>query len=247
MNATAPATDLSTLHPDPAAISAFAALVFGGMEGFVPVRMLREKGTAQAAPWSKYFPVNSQLADNLQQEAEKAASDGRGLFVVPGTVEKAGSAKAAEISETSVVVVDIDAGDIAAKHDHLVRYLGPAALEVASGGRTDESQEKLHLYWKLTTIARTAEVALVCRLRAVIALKAGGDPAFASAHQPIRVPGSIHGNQPRRHWSPSGQPAGKKSTLMCLNTPSRQCPHCRDWRFAGWVLALRRVASVPMR
>jgi P4 family phage/plasmid primase-like protien len=63
---------------------------------------------------------------------------------------------------------------------------------VASGGRTAEGQEKVHLYWRLKRPSFDAEVAQVCAIRHEIAAKVGGDPSFASAHQPIRVPGSIY-------------------------------------------------------
>ena len=114
------------------------------------------------------------------------------LFVIPGTVLNPGEAKAADVVQTQVVLVDLDAGDIAAKREHLARYLGDPTLEVASGGVTPEGQRKLHLYWKLTEPAEAEDVAAVCRVRHMIAGKVGGDPAFRSAHQPIRVAGSVH-------------------------------------------------------
>src|SRR6202023_2904392 len=48
------------------------------------------------------------------------------------------------------------------------------------------------LYWKLNEPAMGADIAKVCDLRGVIAAKAGGDPSFRSAHQPIRVAGSVY-------------------------------------------------------
>jgi hypothetical protein len=55
-----------------------------------------------------------------------------------------------------------------------------------------DGQRKLHLYWRLTEPAEGEDVAKVCRARHMIASKVGGDPAFRSAHQPIRVVGSVH-------------------------------------------------------
>jgi putative DNA primase/helicase len=52
---------------------------------------------------------------------------------------------------------------------------------------------KLHLYWRLTEAASGDDLERVRRLRETIARKACGDPSFDSMHQPIRVPGSIHG------------------------------------------------------
>ncbi len=114
------------------------------------------------------------------------------LFVAPGTVESPEDARAESIVQTQVVLVDLDHGDIAAKRDHLVRHIGVPTLEVASGGVAANGQRKLHLYWRLTEPAEGDDIAKVCRARHMIASKVGGDPAFRSAHQPIRVAGSVH-------------------------------------------------------
>jgi putative DNA primase/helicase len=55
-----------------------------------------------------------------------------------------------------------------------------------------KDKERLHLYWKLNEPATGADIAKVCELRGEIAGKAGGDPSFRSAHQPIRVAGSVY-------------------------------------------------------
>ena len=114
------------------------------------------------------------------------------LYAVPGTVATPGEAKADDIVQTQVVVIDLDHGDIVAKRDHLVHYLGNPSLEVDSGGITAEGQPKRHLYWRLTEPAEGDDIATVCRLRHAIAVKAGGDPVFRSAHQPIRIAGSVY-------------------------------------------------------
>ena len=114
------------------------------------------------------------------------------LYVIPGTVAAPGQASAEHIAQMQVVLVDLDGGDVAGKRNHLLQHLGPPSLEVASGGVTPEGQAKLHLYWRLTEPATGQDLATVCRLRHAIAVKVGGDPAFRSAHQPIRVAGSAH-------------------------------------------------------
>lgn len=187
-------TDISnSAVPDADAIRTYLEVVFGYTSGYVPVRLLTEKGTPDGRPWSLYPPADDQLSALMSAEARKAISRGRGLFVVPATVAKPGQAKAADIAETAVILIDLDSGDIAAKRDHLARYLGPPSLEIASGGKTSEGQDKLHLYWRLTEPATGADLHRVAVLREVIASKAGGDPSFASLHQPIRLAGSIHG------------------------------------------------------
>lgn len=177
---------------DTDAIRIFTDVLFGNLDGLVPVRLLAEQGTPHKSAISRY-PKSSDITTLLVTEAAGAAASRRGVFVVPGTVAIPGRAKAEDISQTGVVLIDLDTGDIAAKRDHLVRHLGEPTLLVASGGTTDERQPKLHLYWRLTEAASGEALALVCRLRAAIADKVGGDRSFASAHQPIRVAGTIHG------------------------------------------------------
>ena len=90
------------------------------------------------------------------------------------------------------IVVDLDAGDIGAKLEHLIAYLGRPTLIVESGGRTVEGTDKLHIWWKLSEPASGNDLELLCRLRGEIAVKVGGDTHFRSAHQPIRVAGSVY-------------------------------------------------------
>ena len=180
-------------EPDPAMITTYAEVVFGYCDGWVPVRALPEKGTDEAQPsHTPFLEADEDLATNLIRQAMWAAHGDMAIFVVPGTVAKSGTAKAEDVVQTQVVLVDLDHGDIAAKRDHLIRHIGPATLEVASGGITPEGQRKLHLYWRLTEPAEGDDIVTVCRLRHIIATKVGGDPSFRSAHQPIRVAGTIH-------------------------------------------------------
>lgn len=184
--------------PDPAMVAAYADAVFGWCEGWVAVRALAEKGGPDRAPHTPFLPADAELPAKLAVQAQWAAEAGMALYVIPGTVAAPGQASAEHIAQMQVVLVDFDGGDIAAKRAHLVQHLGEPSLEVASGGITSEGQAKLHLYWRLTEPAVGEDLATVCRLRHAIAVKVGGDPAFRSAHQPIRVAGSVHakGGQP---------------------------------------------------
>lgn len=187
-----------TVRPDPAMIGIFADTVFGYCENQVPVRALAEKGEDDRPPHTPFMAADGELAGKLVSQAQWAADAGMALFVIPGTVLNAGEAKAADVVQTQVVLVDLDAGDILGKREHLARYLGEPTLEVASGGVTPEGQRKLHLYWKLTEPAEAEDVSSVCRVRHMIAGKVGGDPSFRSAHQPIRVAGSVHAKSGRK-------------------------------------------------
>lgn len=179
---------------DDAAISRFVEVVFGYLEGLVPVRAFAEKGTPHKPPLLSFHAPDA-LAKALQRLAPGSAREARGLYVVPATVAKPGSARSQDILQIGVVVVDIDTGDIDAARRHLVDHLGRPSLEVASGGVTMDGDTKLHLYWKLTEPAEGDDLERVRALRATIAEKASGDPAFGSLHQPIRLPGSVHGKK----------------------------------------------------
>lgn len=179
--------------PDAAMVAAYAEALFGYCEGFVAVRALAEKGGPDRAPHTPFLPADGELAAKLAVQAQWAAEAGMALYVIPGTVVAPGEARAEHVVQMQTVLVDLDHGDIAAKREHLLQHLGAPSLEVASGGMTAEGQRKLHLYWRLTEPAEGPDLATVCRLRHAIAVKVGGDPAFRSAHQPIRVAGTVHG------------------------------------------------------
>ncbi len=65
-------------------------------------------------------------------------------------------------------------------------------MVVESGGVTPEGQNKAHVWWKLTEPAEGNDLARVTKLRGDIAARIGGDMHFRSAHQPIRVAGSVY-------------------------------------------------------
>ena len=177
---------------DAAAIRTFCEVVFAGLEGFAPIRLLAEKGITGVKPVLPFVPVTT-IVEEILKHAEKAACDGRGVFVVPGAVAQTRRAKAEDVTQSAVVLVDLDVGDIAGKLAHLESHLGPATLVVASGGHTEEGQAKLHGYWRLDRPAEGSDLARLARLRRLIEQRVGGDSSFGSLHQPIRVAGTVHG------------------------------------------------------
>ena len=179
-------------------IASYLEVVFGYTSGLVPIRILAEKGMPSGPAWTEFADCGDGLLQALLRQARRAVAAERALYVVPGTVARRGTAKADDILEMSVVLVDLDNGDIVANHAHLVKHLGAPTLEVASGGKTESGQDKLHLYWRLTEAARGDDVKRIARVRAAIAAKAGGDCSFDSPHQPIRVAGSIHSKYGRK-------------------------------------------------
>jgi P4 family phage/plasmid primase-like protien len=173
-------------------VAAYMDAVFGYCEGWVPIRALPEKGAPDRPPHTPFIEADAELAAKTAVQADWAADAGMALYVVPGTVAASREAKAGDVVQTQVVLVDLDHGDIAAKREHLVHHLGEPCLDVESGGITADGQAKRHLYWRLTEPAERDEIATVCRLRHAIAVKVSGDPSFRSAHQPIRIAGSVY-------------------------------------------------------
>ena len=181
------------VEPDPEQLATFLDVVFGYCEGLIPVRGFVDKGQGRdGKPNNIWIEADGAAFDKLKTFATWAWREGAALYVIPGTVAAQGQARAHEVIQMQAVVVDLDAGDILAKLAHLVRHLGAPTLVVESGGRTPEGAVKLHVWWKLTEAALGEDLNTLCRLRGDIAMKVGGDTHFRSAHQPIRVAGSVY-------------------------------------------------------
>lgn len=175
------------------AIATFLEVVFGYCDGLIPVRGFTDQGQGlDSRPHNIWIPADRHAAESLGTYAAWAAREGSAVYVIPGTVAEHGQARAEHVQQMQAVVVDLDAGEVEAKLAHLVRHLGPPTLVVESGGRTAEGAAKLHAWWRLTEPAEGPDLARLCALRGEIADKVGGDPHFRSAHQPIRVPGTLY-------------------------------------------------------
>jgi hypothetical protein len=179
--------------PDLEQIKSFLAVAFSYCEGLIPVRGFVDQGQGLTIkPHNIWIPADATAPELLATYATWAAREGSAVYVIPGTVAEHGQARAEHVLQMQAMVVDLDTGDIAAKLSHLLQHLGEPTLIVESGGRTAEGAAKLHVWWKLTEPAAGAELARLCALRGEIADKVGGDPHFRSAHQPIRVPGTVY-------------------------------------------------------
>lgn len=183
---------------NPSMIRQHLDLMFCGTEGYVPVRLLEEKGGAAFKRRLPFEMIDDGLASRVIALASVAAEQGAGTFVVPGTVLSPRRARAEDITHSTCLLVDLDAGDIAMARLHLETHLGPATAVVKSGGVTENGQPRLHLYWRLDAVASGDDLKLLSNLRGEVARKAGGDHSFASMHQPIRLAGSIHAKNGNR-------------------------------------------------
>jgi len=185
--------DPADIEPDVQQLKVFLDVVFSYCEGLIPVRGFVDKGAGkEGKPNNIWIEADAAAAEKLATFTNWAWREGAAVYVVPGTVANSGQARAEEVAQMQTIVVDLDDGDIGAKYAHLVRHLGRPTLLVESGGRTAEGRQKCHVWWKLNEPSEAEDIELICDLRGEIAAKVGGDRHFRSAHQPIRVAGSVY-------------------------------------------------------
>ena len=135
------------IAPNIEPIATFLDVVFGYCDGLIPVRGFVDQGQGlDTKPHNIWVPADRHAAASLSAYATWAAREGSAVYVIPGTVAEQGQARAEHVLQMQTVVVDLDAGDIAAKLAHLVHHLGPPTLLVESGGRTPEGAAKLHAW-----------------------------------------------------------------------------------------------------
>jgi hypothetical protein len=188
-----PRTESDTVAINHGAMATFLDVVFGYCDGLIPVRGFVDVGQDRdTRPHNIWIPADATAADLLATYATWAAREGTAVYVIPGTVAEHGQARAEHVRQMQSIVVDLDTGDVAAKLAHLEQHLGTPSLVVESGGRTAEGRAKLHVWWQLNEPTEGEDLAHLCALRGAIADKVGGDTHFRSAHQPIRVPGTIY-------------------------------------------------------
>ena len=179
------------IDPDLAQIAIFLEMVFGYCDGLIPLRGLADKGQ-DAKPNNVWIPADKTAPEKVMTFAAWAAREGAAVYVVPGTVAETGQARSVDVLQMQTVVVDLDAGNVVGMLEHLQLYLGEPTMVVQSGGRTVDGVDKLHVWWRLTEPAEGEAIARLCQLRLDIAARVGGDLHFRSAHQPIRVAGTIY-------------------------------------------------------
>lgn len=178
---------------------------------FICLRGIGEKGTIKEGgngvdPFREDHFIQPGLNrisdDELVQEATRHVRRWSqyhvATFIVPAVLKEA-RGHAESVGLMTAAVVDLDSGDTYAKAAWLEQHVGTPTMAVASGGTTDAGTPKLHLYWVFEEAV--ADVPAVVEVRHQLALKVGGDLAFGRgtdrnpygrAHQPIRVPGSVH-------------------------------------------------------
>ncbi|WP_040257269.1 hypothetical protein [Rickettsia hoogstraalii] len=184
---------MSEILPVKDDIKAYCWVVFSYLDGRAPLRSFAEKGGGNNKPPSCFWvDADDDITDKVFDFAEFANRKKAGCYVIPGVVEEVGQAKSHDIKQMQVLLIDLDNGDIESKLRILENSLGEATLIVESGGITESKQAKLHVYWQLIRAVSGEKLQQLLQLRHKIALAVGGDVSFKSAHQPIRIAGSVY-------------------------------------------------------
>lgn len=91
------------------------------------------------------------------------------------------------------VYFDIDAGDIATILEKITSILGKPSFTIASGGKTEDKQNKIHIYYKLqNSITGHKELLEFFKLKKKFATILGTDTQFEKPTQPVRLLGSTN-------------------------------------------------------
>jgi hypothetical protein len=180
------------LSPDEESAREFFAALFAfpfEADERVHFRAVPEPRDSRAAI-NRHYALDADFPARLARFLAGCARGRRAAFFLPGLVKGHGTGKR-DVAMLPALLADFDAGDPAANLAAAEAHLGPATLVVESGG-VIEGRAKLHAYWCLTAPARGDDIERLCALRASLAARFGGDPAFKQAAQVIRAPGSIH-------------------------------------------------------
>lgn len=131
--------------------------------------------------------------------AEAAANSGENIVFCPpvATFKSAKTATEKDIFNGPALSIDCDAAPARAR-EIIENTLGPATIAVASGGlwvdpETGETQEKVHLHWRLTEPTRVfADHIKLKDARRLATILVGADASGVPLVHPLRWPGSLH-------------------------------------------------------
>ena len=81
-------------------IALFVDVVFSWCDGLIPLRGLPEKGVTPGPPNDlRWIPADAGAPEIMATAAEAAASVGRAIYVIPGTVGHNGEARAEHVRQ----------------------------------------------------------------------------------------------------------------------------------------------------
>jgi hypothetical protein len=189
------------LEPDRNQIEIFAEAVFrhAGTNGYVSLRSFYDDGNKEAL-YIVPFPLSSGLQTLFTAAvtiAAKTANTPRpAVFCPPIAVfSDRIHAREQDLLQGPVLSVECDAHPQQARKT-LEAILGPATVAVRSGGRwtngAGETEDKLHLHWRLKEPAEGEDLKKLKRTRDLAARAVGADPTSKTIVHPLRWPGSWH-------------------------------------------------------
>lgn len=198
-------TDRRHLAADKKQVSLFVETIFkncrsGGapMGGRIAMRAFRQHGGKPVLlEWEPLGdkPV-SRAAELATRVAQRPGEDSAAFCPPVCLFNETGRASEADVAACPVIVADLDEQPDEGRR-LLESILGPPILVVASGGVWTDPEghrrDKVHLYWRLTNPAVTADDRRALRaVRKSVAILAGGDESAVALCHPMRWPGSWH-------------------------------------------------------
>jgi hypothetical protein len=184
-------------------IEAYYDIMFSGLpEGHLTVRGIGEKGTRQEGRFrEQHFAMSSDadIPDWVVGHAKRWGNHQIATFCVPAVLSRP-NGDAASVAAMGCMILDMDTDcDTQEAWDWLKATVGEPTMVVRSGGINGAGSPKRHFYWRLSD--GHTEIQRIVELRHVLALRSGGDVQFGvgdhgaalgRAHQPIRIPGTVH-------------------------------------------------------
>jgi P4 family phage/plasmid primase-like protien len=195
---------VAQLKPDRAALLAFLNELFlhAGGNCYISLRAFPDAKDGPPLFVEAVRVDDPELVNRIEARAAEAANGRGGCFCPPvATFKHANGAKLEDLAEGLALSVECDEAPGAAR-GKLIAVLGKPTLTVASGGawpnpHTQVSEPKLHLHWRLTVPARSAEEHKRLReARELAATLAGADRSNIATVHPMRWPGSWHRKDP---------------------------------------------------
>jgi len=165
------------------------------------LRGIGEKGTPKEGVFrsDNFFQPNmADPTDGIMNCVDLWARNAIATFVVPAVLrDQKGTAE--NVCLFTNILADLDSGDTNEKLDFMRQHIGEPSMVIRSGGTTEAGTPKRHVYYVLTV--PTEDIRKSIFVRDALARKCGGDMTmglgvdgnpFGRAHQPVRVPGSVH-------------------------------------------------------
>jgi len=190
---------------EPGMIYQYLAMLFeDGEKGYIALRGLGEKRTDKEGVFQEMLWISLQdihIQEKVNECCARWAEHKVAAFIIPAIMRSDTRGSSQDVLAFTTICMDFDSGDTFKKLKHVENFIGKATMVIASGGKIDEDNSKLHAYWKLSELED--DIGAVSEVRHRLAGLAGGDFMFGRgrAHQPIRIAGSIHnkgGDNPKR-------------------------------------------------